>query len=181
MNIFCDLDSVLCDFDSQAHQICPEALEIDQNIPWSKLTPQQKAVKRKLFDGIKATKGDFWRRLSKLPGADELWYYLMSGDDNIYILTSPIISDPYCNEAKRAWCLGNLFPPPRLVFVEPNKAIYAKQKMIGASSVTFPNVLIDDRHSNITAWQEAGGIGILFENTDQTIRDLNILKTKEND
>lgn len=180
MNIFCDLDSVLCDFDSQARQICPEALQIDQNISWSKLTPQQKAVKRKMFDGIKATKGDFWRNLAKLPGADDLWNYLTEGDDNVYILTSPIISDPYCNEAKREWCQNNLSPTPQMVFVEPNKAIYAKRVGLGVRPVAFPNVLIDDRQSNITSWQNAGGIGILFESTEQTIRDLNILKTKEN-
>jgi len=36
----------------------------------------------------------------------------------------------------------------------------------------IPNVLVDDLQANVREWEKAGGIGILFENSEQAINDL---------
>jgi hypothetical protein len=35
-------------------------------------------------------------------------------------------------------------------------------------------ILIDDHHENISEWRNAGGVGILFENAAQALKDLQI-------
>ena len=39
------------------------------------------------------------------------------------------------------------------------------------------NVLIDDRQSNIDAWESEGGIGILHKNARDTIKELKMLRS----
>ena len=69
---------------------------------------------------------------------------------------------------KRDWCKKYLPKIPVNITYRREKKNYAKG-----------NILIDDYQSNVDAWEEAGGIGILFtgkEDVLEKLRKLNILK-----
>jgi 5'(3')-deoxyribonucleotidase len=61
------------------------------------------------------------------------------------------------------------------------RKLVVRDKLKGRDKAVFarPNhVLIDDRKDNIEAWEQAGGIGILHTDADDTINQLNKLKGK---
>jgi hypothetical protein len=58
---------------------------------------------------------------------------------------------------KTLWIRKNLKTQPKNIYITPNKAKYAKQPD------GTPNILIDDRGSNITAWEAKGGVGIKYQ------------------
>ncbi len=63
---------------------------------------------------------------------------------------------------KKLWVQENI-PGTKLILAKrENKRDYANRK----------SILIDDRTDNINDWNTAGGIGILFTSTSQTINEL---------
>jgi hypothetical protein len=58
---------------------------------------------------------------------------------------------------KRAWIAENLNPQPRVIRITGRKGKYAKQQD------GTPNILVDDRNSVLTEWEQSGGIGIKYQ------------------
>jgi hypothetical protein len=75
-----------------------------------------------------------------------------------HICSSPLRGDHENSEAqKKVWIQKHLNPQPKDIVITPNKAKWAKQ------ADGTPNILVDDRGSNISAWEAAGGIGIKYQ------------------
>jgi hypothetical protein len=60
---------------------------------------------------------------------------------------------------KRAWIKENLNSQPKRIVITPNKA----QDAPAVQADGTPNILIDDRNTNITQWEQAGGLGIKYQ------------------
>jgi hypothetical protein len=74
------------------------------------------------------------------------------------ICSSPLRGDHENSETqKKVWIQKHLKPAPVDIIITPNKAKFAKQ------ADGTPNILVDDRGSNISAWEAAVGIGIKYQ------------------
>lgn len=101
---------------------------------------------------------DFFNRLPKFATADTLTGYLAKTFGTYKVLSSPLRGDFDNSEKyKKQWVARELQPSPAAVIIESRKEKYAKQPD------GTPNILIDDRGSNITKWEARGGIGIKYQ------------------
>ncbi len=147
--IYCDMDGVLCDFDRRFEQfggMSPKAYESEYGI--------------KQFWALIDDAGEqFWSKMPWMPEGKQLWTYISKYKP--YLLSAP--SREYSSRyGKKLWVQENI-PGTKLILAKrENKRDYANRK----------SILIDDRTDNINDWNTAGGIGILFTSTSQTINEL---------
>jgi len=154
MKILADLDGVLTDFSKQLCELLDKPLDRDYdfgNDPkvWAKISKAGK---------------EFWSEMEFMPDGRELWDAIKKYDPTI--LSSPT-RHPSSIEGKKIWLKKNLPGVPYII--ESKKEKYAKKDAI----------LIDDREKNIKKWEDAGGIGILHKNAEDTIKKLNKIMDKE--
>lgn len=101
---------------------------------------------------------DFFYRLPKFADADRLVTMIVRLFGKYSICSSPLRGDHgNSGEQKTRWIRDYLHPQPEQIIITPHKGRYAKQPD------GTPNILIDDRGSNITEWEAAGGIGIKYQ------------------
>jgi len=148
INIYCDMDGVLCDFDRPLK----ERFGVDDT--WAlgddELWPLVKQIPR------------FWEDLEWMPGGKELWEFIRPYKPSI--LTSPSRHDDRSKPGKIEWVEREI-PDKKvhLIFIRASKKrTYASQS----------SILIDDLASNIEGWKASGGIGILHENIETTLPQL---------
>jgi len=153
--IYLDMDGVLADFFAEYAKIAN--VKSYRDIPPAKADP--------LLDSMVGT--DFFARLPKFPTTDQLVKLAVSHAGDYSICSSPLRND-YTNSAywKKIWIRSKLTPQPITVEITSNKPHYAVSNGV-------PNILIDDKGSNIRGWREAGGIGIKYEADED---NLNIVK-----
>ncbi len=149
--IYCDMDGVLVDFDKQFEKasggISPREYEETNG----------KEAFWNLIDNENGV--GFWVGMPWMPNGKQLWDYIKPNTP--ILLSSPSRSNS-SRLGKRLWVRNNL-PGTKLILANSyNKKNYADSN----------NILIDDRPSNIDQWKAAGGIGILFISTEQTIKEL---------
>jgi len=149
--IYCDMDGVLVDFDKQFEKA-------SGGVPPSEY--EEKNGKEAFWNLIDNEKGvGFWVGMPWMPNGKQLWEHIKP--NNPILLSSPSRSNS-SRLGKRLWVRNNL-PNTKLILANSyNKKNYADGN----------NILIDDRPSNIDQWNAAGGIGILFISTSQTIEEL---------
>ena len=159
MTLYLDMDGVLADFFSAF------AKRFGKD-HWKLIQDKEKAIA-----ALRGT--DFFSTLEPFPTANKLVNYAMDyGDWGIN--SSPLTGDRD-NSAywKRRWLEANFMMPDvkNLIFTGM-KEKYATDKLDGT-----PNVLVDDKPSNIDRWVKKGGIGILYQanedNIDELIHKLN--------
>lgn len=147
MTIYLDMDGVLADFFGGIEK----RFQVDH---WKQIDNIEKAL-----DTLKGT--DFFYRIQPFSTTGQLINNVIriSGDD-WGICSSPLRGDDY-NSAywKRRWLDGFGWEPEiqNLIFTA-NKHKYAVSPVDGK-----PNILVDDKPSNIARWVEAGGIGIPYQ------------------
>jgi 5'(3')-deoxyribonucleotidase len=82
------------------------------------------------------------------------------------ILSSPLNFDRAGSiKGKREWLSKH-------ITVQPDGIIFEHEKYKYAVSNGIPNILIDDFRKNITAWNNAGGIGIKYQADENSLEDL---------
>jgi len=109
---------------------------------------------------------DFFMRLPKFSTADSLVNLALKYTKNYGICSSPLRGDFANSEKwKREWIKKNLQPQPNMIFITSTKEKYA------VNSDGSPNILIDDRGTNIERWRAKGGIGIKYQ-ADENSLDL---------
>ena len=84
------------------------------------------------------------------------------------ICSSPLRGDMY-NSAywKRRWLLEHdIHPNQENLIFTGNKHKYAVNRLTGK-----PNILVDDKPSNVKAWIDAGGIAIRFQNDQDDLEE----------
>lgn len=157
--VFLDMDGVLCDFFEEYAKLAGNPKDGSgrynyRNIPAAKTDPTLN----------KMIGTDFFARLPKFPTADSLVNMVVKIFGHYNICSSPLRGD-HENSAhhKKVWLRDNLSVQPSRVIITPNKAKHATQPD------GTPNVLIDDRGSNITAWEAAGGVGIKYQADEDSL------------
>jgi|TARA_B110000483_G_scaffold200278_1_gene240498 hypothetical protein len=148
MTIYLDMDGVIADFFTAWADSCSVT-------HWKSIKEKEKAL-------IDMGGTDFFATIPKFPESDSIVNFVrMISEGDWGICSSPLRGDRF-NSAywKRIWLQKNNYMPPdmeKLIFTS-NKHKYAISQIDGK-----PNVLIDDKISNIKAWEKAGGIGIRFQ------------------
>ena len=156
--IYLDLDGVVADFDQRFKDL-------------SGMSPsdyESKNGKNAFWDFIDVKhKVAFWVGIPPMPQAKTLVDYVSQHDYEV--LTAPSIKKQSVL-GKNLWVrnhTGKLFPSkPKVNFR------FAKEKHKVKSNLTQYDILIDDKASTIDRWESAGGTGILFTSTPQTIEAL---------
>jgi len=157
--VYLDMDGVLCDFFEEYARLAGNPKDGSgrynyRNIPAAKTDPTLN----------KMVGTDFFYRLPKFPTTDALVAMVVKVFGSYNICSSPLRGD-HENSAvqKRRWLKDNLAVQPQEVIITPQKQKYAIQPD------GTPNILIDDRGSNITAWEAAGGVGIKYQADEDSL------------
>jgi len=148
IKIYCDMDGVLCDFDRPLKERfgVEDTWALGDDVLWPMVNQ---------IDG-------FWENLEWMPGGKELWEFIRPYKPSI--LTSPSRHDDRSKPGKIAWVKREI-PDKKvhLIFIRAiKKRDYASQS----------SILIDDLPRNIEGWKKSGGIGILHENLETTLPQL---------
>ena len=153
--IYVDMDGVLADFFSEYAKLAGVESGNYRDVPPAKNSPT--------LDQMIGT--DFFARLPKFSSADQLIEMIVSLFGKYNICSSPLRGDHDGSEKyKKIWIKENLKTQPDEIIVTPHKQTWAKQ------DDGTPNILIDDRGSNITAWEHAGGIGIKYQADEDSLK-----------
>jgi hypothetical protein len=146
--IYCDMDSVLVDFDRGYQEL-------------TGMTTQQADANgvSAFWDPISQAGAKFWITLNWMSDGKQLWDYIKKYNP---ILLSAPSREESSKLGKRVWVKREL-PGTKLILR------YAPQKQEYASPTS---ILIDDRQKNIDQWEAAGGIGILHTSAANTIEQL---------
>jgi len=167
IRIFCDMDGVLTDFKRGFKR-----LKANKN----HRTPDEyesKYGKNSIWPLVDHRKEKFWKRLPWTKDGRELWDYLSRYTP--YILSAPSRSN-YSIDGKLEWLSLNLGINQKkpITSFEEHEADPEKRVILSKDKETFVrdknDVLIDDKDSNIKKWTEAGGTGILHNDSTDTIR-----------
>lgn len=144
--IYLDMDGVLANFFAGYKKLNPSVRK-PENIPKASEDPTL----------AKLVGTDFYYRLPKYNTADQLVQTVLKYVDHYNICSSPLRGD-YANSEvwKRKWIGMHLSPKPRDILITHTKHHHA------VNEDGSPNILIDDKPSNITRWNAAGGIGIFY-------------------
>ena len=154
MTLYLDMDGVLANF------FTAFAKRFGKD-HWKMIQDKEKAIAE-----LKGT--DFFNTLEKYESSDTLVNYAMDYGD-WGICSSPLRGDRD-NSAywKRRWLEKNFMMPDidKLIFTGM-KEKFATDPIDGK-----PNVLVDDKPSNIDRWIKKGGIGVLYQANENTVTEL---------
>jgi len=149
--IYCDMDGVLTDFDTQFKELSGGIAPKDY---------ENKYGKDAFWSLISQGGVGYWVGMPWMPNGKQLWEYISKY--NPIILSAPS-KENESRLGKRLWVRNNLKPKPKLILASAaNKPNYS----------TRNKILIDDRADTISNWNAKGGIGILFKSTAQVIEEL---------
>ena len=160
IKVYVDLDNTITDFDQAVKDLTGKILEWDM--------PDEE--KNKIYQAMDDAGPGFWSEMK--------WLDDTKGGRKLWSILEPfhpvLLSSPgqflYAEQGKREWVASHV-PGTTLFLVQSDdKYRYAERDA----------VLVDDDDDNIGAWREAGGIGILHKNTNDTeIKLLSLLAPKE--
>lgn len=160
-HLYLDIDGVQADFFGEWAR--------HHNVPTYKHIPDREEAIDILAHSNPKQVYKFFRELPPLKGGLEIINWLKTNKVPFTVLSAPL-KGPYSYasiKAKKDW-LDQYNPGTS------NKAIFTGDKFIYATKDGNPNVLVDDFGKYITAWRQAGGIGIKHEdqNTSSTLKQL---------
>jgi len=160
--VFVDMDGVLTDFERRFEQfagVTPDEFMSQKEIQYGKDKANEQfweLVDKQI--GVR-----FWAGMPWMPEGEELYKYIKKYKPSI--LTSPSREES-SRIGKGVWVKRNMSGVP----VKFGYGASGKAKFAGPNKI-----LIDDREDNISSWKAAGGIGILFKNTEQVKNELSKL------
>lgn len=150
--IFCDMDGVLADFVGSAKKVFPKFHD--------KMDDKEKSI---LWRRIESHGPRFWRNIRWTEGGKELWTFISQYGPRI--LSAYPKNGIFATVGKRIWLSENI--GDNLA----DEAVFCRGK--DKPDHAHPRaILIDDDEKNIKAWEEKGGIGILYTSAPQTIKKL---------
>jgi len=152
--IYLDMDGVLADFFTEYAKLAGIKSGNYRDIPPAKADPT--------LDKMVGT--DFFARLPKFPTADSLVKLVLGYVKSYGICSSPLRGDFKNSEHyKRVWIKEHLNPQPAEIIITGQKERHA------VNPDGSPNILIDDRGTNIVAWRARGGIGIKYQADEDSL------------
>lgn len=158
MILYLDMDGVIADFFGGLERF----YKVDH---WKEIPNKDKAI-------LDLKHSNFFDTLDLFPTSVELVTFAKKlAGNNFGICSSPLRGD-YQNSSyhKRVWLTKHDFMPQvqHLIFTG-QKENYAIDKLTGT-----PNVLVDDKPSNIDRWNAKGGIGIRYQANQDSLQDLKV-------
>ena len=148
--LYCDMDGVLCDFDSKVFEVCgatPRQFTPDEL--WSMLSA---------IDSGQAT--GFFAQLPWMPDGKKLWRAISPLQP---VILSSLPYGAWAAPQKRLWCSRELGPHVRVITCQrTQKTDYCNPG----------DILIDDRDAICINWQSKGGIFIHHKSAVQTMGNL---------
>ena len=154
--IYLDMDGVLADFFAEYAVLAglPRGSSY-RDIPPAKADPT--------LDKMIGT--DFFARLPMFPTAPSLIKLVLSYVPTYDICSSPLRGDHANSEKwKRVWIQKHLNPQPAEIVITGTKERHA------VNADGSPNILIDDRGTNIVSWRARGGIGIKYQADEDSLQ-----------
>jgi len=155
--IYLDMDGVLADFFAEYAKLAGVTSGSYRDIPPAKADPT--------LDKMIGT--DFFLRLPKFSTTDSLVKLVLGYVKSYNICSSPLRGD-HANSGhwKREWIKKNLHPQPSEIIITGQKERHA------VNADGSPNILIDDRGSNIANWRAKGGIGIKYQADEDSLNKI---------
>jgi hypothetical protein len=161
-DIFVDMDGVLTNFEGRFEQFA--GVTPDEFMSQKTIQVGEKKANEKFWDLVDKQIGvRFWAGMPWMPEGEELYKHIKRYKPTI--LTSPSREES-SRIGKGVWVKRNMSGIP----VKFGYGASGKAKFAGPNKI-----LIDDRENNISAWKQAGGIGILFKSTEQVKNELSKL------
>jgi 5'(3')-deoxyribonucleotidase len=187
--LYCDMDGVLVDFAAGALELVNTALKNPKYASWKEcevlverlareerenilpvdlekpeyrgrqqeeVMPEARSFMKALITEAGAT---WWATLPWMPGGKKLWTNIAKY--NPRILSAPMDPLDACEKGKQEWINVNLVP-----IHQPKEVVFTDEKFHLAEG----NILIDDFEINIIPWGNRGGLPVLHENTNSTIK-----------
>lgn len=147
--IYFDMDGVLCDWVEMFNHVCDVDIEI-----FNKMNKEEKYEIKEYIFGY-----DFFRNMKGIEKGLNMIREYMKSHENVFIL-SAVGDSSHVEEiakAKIEWIHEFICEDIEIMFVDKvqNKHIMKKEGF-------DVHILIDDRKKAIDAWNENGGMGILF-------------------
>ena len=163
MTIYVDMDGVIADFFG--------GLERKFKVKhWKDIDN----VEEKIM-GLRNT--DFFYSLEKYETTDALVDFVRTISDGDWGICSSPLKDDYANSTyhKRRWLEAHLLMP------QVSKCIFTGSKYKFATNTITgePNILIDDKLTNIDAWNKAGGIAIRYQANEDDLEEYLFAKIEE--
>jgi 5'(3')-deoxyribonucleotidase len=156
MILYLDMDGVIADFFGGLESF----YGVDH---WKKLPNKEKAI-------TDLKHSNFFDILELFPTSVELVNFVRDlAGDNYGICSSPLRGDHQNSSYhKRVWLTRHGFMPhvQHLIFTG-QKENHAVDDLTGT-----PNILVDDKPTNIARWIEKGGIGIRYQANEDSLNDL---------
>ena len=184
IQIYCDMDGVLVDFEGGIVKYINEDLKDESRVP-ENLLKTYKKLQQKLEDlgrdqeievpdltrdpekRIQAVRKymyarasddfEFWKNLSWTPDGKQLWEHIKDKSPQIIILTSPM-RGAGSKDGKVEWVKNNLGSQYKVILEED------KWKYSGPNKL-----LIDDFLTNIEPWGQKGGMVVHHQNSSDSI------------
>lgn len=153
--IYCDMDGVLCNFDSRFEHyfgVGPDEYRLEKG--------------KKAFNSAVDEAGvNFWAKMEPMPGAQELWSVI--GKRGAKLLTSPG-KYKLAPKGKKIWAATHLSPVPKdIIFRQAGEKHTVLQ---GKSPQEIKrSILIDDYYRNILGWKETKAIGLYYRSANQIL------------
>ena len=157
--IYLDMDGVLADFFHEYAKLAGVPADKFGKHDYRSIPP---AKEDPTLDKMVGT--DFFYRLPKFTTADSLVQLVLSYVKQYNICSSPLRGD-HANSGhwKQEWIKSNLSPQPHDVVITGTKERWA------VNPDGSPNILIDDRGTNIQRWRGRGGIGIKYQADEDSL------------
>lgn len=147
--IYFDMDGVLCDWVEMFNRVCDVPLEI-----FNEMSKEEKHEIKEVIFGY-----DFFRGMKGIEKGLNMIREYKKSHANVYILSAVGDSSHVdaIGKAKVEWIRENVCEDIEVMFVDKvqNKHIMKKENFA-------KHILVDDRKKAIDAWNENGGIGVLF-------------------
>lgn len=150
--IWVDLDGVLCDWIQGYVNIFGG----DPTIKWV-------GMNKVKWDKLDSAAPHFYRNLPLMPGALELWEWLLPFEPCILSAASSHI--PASASQKHEWVKEYLG-------IEGDRIVIVADREDKPRYCNPGDILIDDLESNVNEWNVEGGYGIMFHSAEQTIAEL---------
>jgi len=157
--IYLDMDGVLADFFHEYAKLAGVPANKYGKHDYRSIPP---AKEDPTLDKMVGT--DFFLRLPKFGTADALIKLVLKYVPHYNICSSPLRGDHKNSEHwKREWISTHLRPMPQDIIITGTKETHA------VNADGSPNILIDDRGTNIDKWNARGGIGIKYQADENSL------------
>ncbi len=153
------MDQVLCNFLKGADDaVGGSFVTADRKTRWNTITSMGKK---------------FWENLEWMPGSKQMYSFISKYDP--YVLSAYSDKDATGSKTgKMNWLKKNTkFKRSKI-----NLVLRDQKKKFAKDNDGKANILIDDYEKNIKEWEQAGGIGVIYTNAPNTIRELKKLGFK---